>query len=650
MFLDEREWKMMKILYICKSIKTVSTMSEEKNITAAGAQGQVESVDSVLDGAQDNMELLNEEGCFDNQSAEKLEEDYSALTLKEIVDRMKSTLEIEDPVRMYNTAEALKSSFYKVLHREKAAAGCDGAEDPESDMSMSELFEGVEKEFKSVYSQFKVKRSKYLQEQEARKELNLECKLAVIEELKKLMENQDDLNINFQQFKELQNRWKEIGPVPQTRVKDVWESYQHQVERFYDYVKINNELRDLDLRKNLEIKTSLCEKAEALKDENDVVEAFKSLQKLHDEWRETGPVAKEVREEIWNRFKEATAVINRKHQKFFDDLKEERRANLEKKTELCVEAEAIADRKDIQPNEWNMLSKKMDELQARWKNIGFAAKKENQKIYDRFREACDRFYTAKREYYTEFKNIMQKNLELKEKLCQQAEAIMNSEEWKKTTDQLINLQKEWKKIGPVARKQSEIVWKRFRAACDNFFDNKAKHFEKVDSEFNVNLEAKMALIEEIKAYVKTGDRDTDMAAMKAFQERWREIGFVPMKEKEKVQNLYKEAMDSHFSEMRLTDSENKLNRFARRIQDIQISAKGGANRILKSEREKLLQKYRKVENDIHTIENNFGFFAKSKNAEQFMADMERKIEAARAELAQIEEKIKLIDKQFQDKQ
>ena len=511
-------------------------MSEDVKI-AAGANNEGHVEDSAIVGAQDNMDLLNEEGCLN--SNEPVEDDtYSSFTLKEIVEKMRGVPEMEDNEQMYKVAESLKSAFYKVLRKEKDASCTDSEDEEKAADNYSELFDEIEKEFKNLYSQYKAKRTKYLQDQESQKEVNLECKLAVIEELKSLLEKQEDINQTFPAFRELQARWKEIGPVPQNRMKDVWESYQHQVERFYDYVKINNELRDLDLKRNLDIKTGLCERAEALKDEQDVVEAFKELQKLHEEWRETGPVSKELREEIWNRFKEATSVINKKHQQFFDNLKEERKQNLEKKTALCLDAEMIANKKDIQPNEWNVLSKQMEELQNKWKTIGFAAKKDNQKIYERFREACDKFYNAKREYYAEFKKTMQHNLELKEALCEQAEAIMNSEEWKKVTDQLIKLQKEWKKIGPVARRQSDAVWKRFRAACDVFFNNKAKHFEEVDSEYESNLDAKKSLVEEIKAYVRTGNKDEDTAAMRSFQERWREIGFVPFKEKENIQNLY----------------------------------------------------------------------------------------------------------------
>ena len=314
----------------------------------------------------------------------------------------------------------------------------------------------------------------------------------------------------------------------------------------------------MDFKKNLEAKTLLCEKAEALEQEGNIVIAFKELQKLHQEWKELGPVAKEHREAIWDRFKSVTSVINKKHQSFFEKLKGEQKNNLEAKILICEQAEQIASVFPDESSEWNTLSKQMEDLQEKWKTIGFAAKKDNQKIYDRFREACDKFYNSKREYYANFKNVMQDNLKRKEQLCEQAEALMNSEDWKKATDQLINLQKLWKEVGPVARKQSDIVWKRFRAACDYFFERKSAHFGKVDEGYGNNLKAKQDLIAEIKNYKLSDSKEDNTLAMREFQNRWNEIGFVPFADKEKVQQEFNAAMDAHFADIRSLDSEKKL--------------------------------------------------------------------------------------------
>ncbi len=469
-------------------------------------------------------------------------------------------------------------------------------------------------------------------------------KLQIIDKIKELLESSEDVNTTFPAFRELQNEWKSITAVPQEKAKELWDSYQLYVEKFYDYIKINNEFRDLDFKKNLELKTKLCEKAEALANEPNIVTAFKELQKLHEEWKELGPVAKEHREAIWERFKTITATINKKHQGFFENMKDEQKRNLAEKTALCEQAEEIAAQVAEDSNAWNNLSKQMEALQAKWKTIGFAARKDNQKIYDRFRTACDKFYNAKRDYYSNFKNVMQENLAKKEALCEQAEALMNSEDWKKTTDQLINLQKLWKEVGPVARKQSDAVWKRFRAACDYFFDNKSKHYGEVDVKYDENLAAKLALIEEVKAFVISDSKEDNVQAMREFQNRWNEIGFVPFKEKEAVQTAWNAAMDVHFADIRSLDSEKKLNKFRKMVTDLKNSGKG--DRGLRNEREKLIQKFRKIEQDIATLENNMGFFAKSKGADALIAEVQKKIEIAKSELAQIEEKIKVIDSQF----
>ena len=557
--------------------------------------------------------------------------DFSNLDLNGIISKFKDMLESEDHKDLFANAEMAKSVFYKVLNVEK--------EKEEADVSLAE------ENFKELYGKYRQIRMAHVQDIEKEKEENYVKKLQIIEELRALLEKAEDVNHTFPEFRELQNRWRAIDMVPQAKAKDLWDTYQHYVEKFYDYIKINNEFRDMDFKKNLEAKTSLCERAEALVDEPNVVGAFKELQKLHDEWKEIGPVAKEFRESIWERFKGVTSVINKRHQAHFEQLKEEQKKNLDAKVQLCEKAEEIAAAVPQESGDWNALSKQMENLQAQWKNVGFAAKKENQKIYDRFREACDKFYNSKREYYANFKNVMQDNLKLKEQLCEKAEALMESEDWKKATDQLIQLQKQWKEIGPVARKQSDAVWKRFRAACDHFFDNKAKHFDKVDEQYSGNLALKLALIEEVKAY-KVGDtREDDINAMREFQNRWNAIGYVPFKEKEKVQKEFNTALDMHFADIRSLEGEKKLNKFRRMVAEVKNSGKG--DRGLRFEREKLLLKYRKMEQDIATLENNMGFFARTKNADSMIADVKKKISIAKEELARIEEKIRIIDNQFE---
>ncbi len=573
---------------------------------------------------------------------------YAGMSKEELLatlERLVSSEEIGIEV-LRKEVEAIKSAFYKLLKQEQAsqeeAAGEEGetpAEQPENE------FETI---FKKIYATYKHKRGQHLLSLEKQKEQNLADKLEIIEELKALLEKQEDLNQTFPAFRTLQQRWKDIGAVPQAQAKDLWETYHHYVEMFYDYVKINNELRDLDLKKNLEAKIELCEKTEALLLEPSVVNAFIKLQKYHEAWREIGPVARELREQIWERFKNATAATNKKHQEYFELQKDEQKKNLEAKQALCEKAEEIAGIEIKSNKEWNDASKALEELQKVWKTIGFATKKENTRIYERFRAACDKFYNAKREYYAVFKNEMQQNLSLKEALCEQAEALKDSTEWKKTTDKLIALQKQWKEIGPVPRKQSDALWKRFREACDAFFNNKGSHFSGVDQQYGDNLQKKEAVIADISNFVPSSNPEENLVALQAFQRRWAEIGFVPIKEKERIQNAYRAAIDKQFQALRISDADKKLIRFRNRIEEIQGgNSNNKGDRVLRSEREKLLQKIRTIESDIALWENNIGFFAKSKNADALIADVKHKIEKAKEEMAVLEEKIKLIDKQYE---
>ena len=559
--------------------------------------------------------------------------DFSNKGLKEIVDTFKELIDGENMQQLYKNAEALKAAFYKNLRKEKIASGIEqpeAAAAPEDEPVSVNPFAEIERGFKDLYSQYKVKRSAYTQELEKNKEENYQEKLAVIEDLKALVEASEDLKETFPRFREIQNRWRATGPVPQAKVKDLYDTYQHYVEKFYDYVKINKEFRDLDFKKNLEAKENLCEKAENLSEEEDVVEAFRTLQKLHEQWKELGPVSKEFRESIWERFRAATAEINKKHQAFFESQKCNQKENFEAKSALCEKVEGIVGTEIKDSTDWNALTKEIENIQKEWKKIGFASKKDNQKVYDRFRAACDAFFAQKREFYAGFKNQMQDNLAQKIALCEKAEALKDSTDWKKTSDEFIELQKAWKEIGPVSRKKSEQVWKRFRAACDAFFENRDKHFGSVNSEQGENLEKKRSLIEEIRAFEVEGKEDA-REALREFQERWNAIGFVPFKEKARIQDAFRKVMNEKFGEFRDGGS-----RFV-----------GKAERAVRSERDRLVQKFMKKEQEIATWENNMGFFASSKNADALLEELHKKIDIAKQELAQLEEEIKEFDRQHE---
>ena len=449
----------------------------------------------------------------------------------------------------------------------------------------------------------------------------------------------ETINTTFAKFRELQQRWKDTGVVPQTQVKDLWETYNLHVENFYNFIKINKELRDLDLKKNYEAKLSLCEQAEALIMEPSIIDAFHKLQKLHDEWRETGPVANEFKEQLWERFKDASSRINKQHQEYFDAIKREQTRNLELKSELCEKTEALIEQPFTSRKEWNKASEQLLEIQKIWRTIGFAPKKDNTRIYERFRTACDGFFAAKREFYAGIKSEMEHNLQLKTEICEAAEALQASEDWKHTTDELIALQAKWKDIGAVPRRYSEQIWKRFRAACDAFFDHKSKHFAGVESQYEDNLRKKQALIEEMAAAdIKSGGYDM----IKEFQRRWSEVGYVPIKHKDSIQKSYKQAVDAMFAVLRGSEHDRSMNRFKERLQSMKG---GGADKRLRAERERLYNKVRQLEQDIALLENNIGFFSKSKNADAMVADIREKISRTKRELQQTIEKVVLIDKE-----
>ena len=560
---------------------------------------------------------------------------YSEKTLAELIKLFEELVQNEERMKMSKEAEAIKSAFYKRLQKEKAEAGfvsadaapeaeeTEEAQAPVEDTVSENPFAEVERGFKDLYNKYKKERAEYNRQLEKEREDNLAAKEAVIADLKALLEKQEDVNATFPEFREIQNRWRAIGPVPAQSYRNINETYQLYVEQFYDMVKINRELRDLDFKKNLEAKEQFCAIAEKLAENPNVVEAFRELQKLHDQWKEFGPVAKEYRDQIWERFKAATAVINKKYQAFFEGLKEQQTENLAKKTALCEKVEEIAEREVTNSNEWNAFSKEIEDIQKEWKTIGFASKKENQKIYDRFRAACDKFYGRKRDFYTEYKDSINSNLEKKIALCEAAEALKSSTEWKKATDQFISLQKQWKEIGAVPRKKSEQLWKRFRAACDEFFAERDKN-AKPENDFYGNLKAKQRLIEEIKAYELKND-ESDAAAMQDFQKRWQEIGFVPFKEKDNIAQAYKEALNAKFPHNGRSNNRR---------------ARGGKPAL--SEKERLIQKYHQLEQDIVTYENNIGFFSMSKNSAPLVKQMEERIAQSKEELKSLAEQIRVL--------
>lgn len=594
---------------------------------------------------QTNQEVADAqtESENDQEEAEKQSNELISKSRSELVE-MLSELVAERPVQQIRrNVEAIKIAYYKIQRTEIDAQRDEFVKQGGNPDEFKAEEDAYENKLKEQLSLYRTKRDNYTNNIEKEKEDNYAIKLAIIEELKELTNSSETLHNTFHTFRELQNRWKEAGVVPQEKIKDLWETYHLHVENFYNYIKINNELRDLDLKRNYEAKLLLCEEAEALMLDPSAGSAFHKLQKLHEQWREVGPVTTEIKEQLWNRFKEASTRINKRHQDYFDSVKEEQKNNLILKTELCLKVEELAAQPFTTRKEWSDASDSIIEIQKIWKTIGFAPKKDNNAIYERFRTACDNFFEVKRQYFNGLKSEMDDNLQMKIDLCVQAEALAESDEWKTTTDSLIELQKKWKEIGSTSRKHADTVWKRFRKACDRFFERKAEHFSSVDNKFAENLQNKQQLLIELKELVETKVNLT-FDTIKEYQRRWSEIGFVPIKQKETIQRQYKEVVDELFSILRGGEKDRKFEQFKTKISTFKES---GARRI-NSERERLYNKVRQVEADILVWENNIGFFSKSKNASTLVNEVQNKIAKAKAEIAELIEKVKLIDKQNEE--
>ena len=542
-----------------------------------------------------------------------------------------------------NEVEALKQAYYKIHRSEvdelKKAFLTAGGE--EKDFVAPE----DESKIKELLNVYKEKRAAILAEEERVKAANYALKLQLIDQLKALTESQEDFNKLYNDFKDIQQRWKEVKAVPQEHVSELWKNYQIYSEKFYDIIKINNQFRDYDFKKNLEMKTALCETVEKLQTEPDVVSAFHQLQKLHQQWREIGPVAKELREELWSRFKAASTIINKRHQEHFEGLKAKEQENLEAKTAICEQIENIDFQALKSFKDWEEKNKEVIALQDKWKTIGFAPKKSNVKIFERFRAACDVYFNRKSEFYKNIKDEMEKNLELKKALCEKAEALKDSTDWKSTTEKMIALQKEWKTIGSVARKHSDAVWKRFISACDYFFEQKNKNASSQKSVEQTNLAAKKALIEKINT-LDEADHDEALAVLKGYMAEWNTIGHVPFKEKDKVYKEYHEAVDKQFDRLKVDQNDRKMQTFRSNLSDMSNGERGKGK--LYGEREKLMRMYERMKNELQTYENNIGFLSiSSKGGGGLLKEMERKIDKLKNEMALIIKKIDAIDENLE---
>ena len=577
------------------------------------------------------------------ESKEAEVESAGKLTKDEILSRLKSL--VEAPVEnVRGEVEALKQAYYKIRHNEveaqKSAFLSQGG--AEEDFAIPE--DTTEAELKDLLAIYKEKKAAMLAEEEKQKEANYALKLQLIEQLKALCASQDDFNKLYNEFKAIQQKWKEIKQVPEEHANELWHEYQNYSEQFYDLIKINNQFRDYDFKKNLELKTALCETVEKLEVEPDVISAFHQLQKLHQQWREIGPVAKDLREDLWARFKAASAVINKRQQQYLEDLKAKEQENLVAKTAICEQIEGIDYAKLKTFKDWDKKNSEVLDLQQQWRTIGFTPKKFNTKIFERFRAACDIFFSRKVAFFKEKKVEMEKNLEKKRALCEQAEALKDSTDWKETTDKFVALQKEWKAIGQVPFRHSDAIWKRFITACDYFFAQREQTLSSQKSEEQANLKAKKELIEKVKSLDESLEPDEAINLLKDYMAEWNTIGFVPFRDKDKIYKAFHQAVDAQFDRLKVDRQDRRIRSFRSNLSEMAGKGKGK----LYTEREKLMRSYDRMKSELQTYENNIGFLSvHSKGGSGLIKEMERKIASLREEMELIVQKIDAIDENLE---
>jgi len=597
-------------------------------------QGDLEEEKNVAEVS----ETQTMETQAENTNAETQPESVSKPTKESVLKRLnelasdhKSASKIE--------LDTLKQTFYKLHNAEQEADKKVFVNNGGNEQDYTPKNDELENEFKNVMSVIKEKRSTLTAEIEKQKEDNLEIKLSILAKLKELVESSEDANRSYNEFKRLQQQWNEIRLIPQAKVNELWKSYQLYVEKFYDILKLNNEFRDYDFKKNLEIKSKLCETAEKLIEEPDVVSAFHQLQKLHQEFRDTGPVAKDLRDEVWARFKAASTQVNRRHQEHFEELKEVEQHNLDQKTVICEIVETIEYTELTTFTAWENRTQEIIALQSKWKTIGFAPQKMNVKIFERFRKACDGFFKKKSEFYKLLKESMTENLEKKKALCEKAEALKDNTDWKETSEILTKLQKEWKTVGPVTKKYSDAIWNRFIGACDYFFEQKNKATSSLRTGELENLEKKKEIIDKLIALKDSSVTDEANQLVRELIKEWNSVGHVPFKEKDRIYKQFHALIDEIFERFNLSLSDKKLSNFKSAISTIQ-----GGHQSLYKERERLIRIYENMKNELHTYENNLGFLSSSsQKGNSLLTEINRKVEKLKADLELTLQKIHVID-------
>jgi hypothetical protein len=619
---------------------------EETKISENAGEEETQAKENIVEkDVTEELPVTEEQPVTNDSSEESLAVNNSKQTKEELLGRL--TELINAPVEtVRNEVESLKQAFYKIHRQEVDELKKTFLEAGGEEKDFLPPEDETETKIKELLNTYKRKRAALHVEDEQRKAANYALKLQLISRMKELTESQDDFSKLYNEFKEIQHRWKEAKPVPQEHANELWKNYQVYSERFYDLIKINNQLRDYDFRKNLEMKTALCEAVEKLDHERDIVSAFRQLQKLHQQWREIGPVARELRDEVWTRFKTVSATINKRHQEHFETMKAKEQENLAAKIAICEQIETIDYSLLNTFKDWEEKNKEVITCQEKWKHIGFAPRKHNIKLFERFRAACDIFFTHKGEFYKSIKGELNENLEKKRALCEKAEALKNNTNWKETADKLIALQKEWRTIGVVPRKHADAVWKRFITACDYFFEQKNKNVTSQKNTELSNLTAKKEVIKKIKDLSEVEEQDKALNLIKDYMNEWNAVGFVPFREKDKIYKEYHDAIEKQFDRLNIDRNDRKMQTFRNTLNDMTSGEKGRGK--LYGERDKLMRTYERMKSELQTYENNIGFLSSSsKGGSGLIKEMERKIEKLKDEMLLIIKKIDTIDENLE---
>ncbi len=603
---------------------------QDVTLTESAAGAPIENTEIVE--AQPVSDAIEPDGEASSEPAKRL-------TKEEIIEALEA-ISLKDGAEI-NRDEVthLKQVFYAIRKNELLKQKQEFIDNGNEESAFAPMPDTLEEKMHGLLNVIKEKKAEFMAAQDAERKANLDKKLAIIAELTTMADDTDNVNRHFPRFRELTTEFKAVGEVPPTEMTDVWRNYQVAVERFYDQLKVNKDLRDYDFKKNLEQKQLLIDEAEKLSQDADIITAFRRLQELHEKWREIGPVAKDLRDEIWDKFKDASAVINKKYQTFFEARKARERENEEKKTAICERVEALDFNAIKSHTGWEQMTKEILAAQDDWKKLGFASKKVNNTLFARFRKTCDDFFARKAEYFKSIRDSHASNLERKNALCERAEALKDSTEWRKTGDEFVAMQKEWKTIGPVDKKYSDAVWKRFLAACDYFFEQRKKATSGVRKSEHANLKAKQEIIASLKAIDDSLSREDAIKAVKELMAQWQQIGHVPFKDKDKVYDAYRAAVNELYDKYDMKESRAQMANFANNIEEI-----GNDENRLYRERERLTRSYEQKRNELKTYENNLGFFnVKSKGGNSLLHDTERKMQRIKDELASLQEKIKIID-------